>query len=506
MVAMRALLFHLIMIASGAALALAFAPFNLWTLAWLALVPPLWFATADRPRWLLSGGILFGVAWAVVMLDWLVTLFETEAYILWLIIGLMCALSFGVIGYVRRVWGLTTALILAPILWVGIEFFRSEIWPLRFAWLALPYTQHHNLPFLQLASVVGVYGLSLVMVAFAATLVFALRRRSRLPFIGVLIPVGLLNVVGVALLPELAQGQLRVVGAQLEAPPPYELQRALRRIDLENPEAALVVLPEYCLNLTVKSVGLDIVRAFARERWVIVGARLPAPDGDFYSGAVALAPGGEVVFQQEKSVPVPLMIDGLPAPERRLLETPIGKVGVGLCYDMDFTFVSDDLVRQGAEFLLYPTMDHSSCGVKPRIQHASLAPLRAIENRRWVMRVASSGVSCAVDPYGRITAQAGVDAPGGLIAAGIEMRSERTLYSRLGWLIPWVCMWATGFIVIAAVATDLLVRSQFRRKLPAKALEPQGERQAVPPPDLSVNKEEIPAVVSSPGGPSHAEH
>jgi apolipoprotein N-acyltransferase len=311
--------------------------------------------------------------------------------------------------------------------------------------------------------VVGVYGLSLLMVVWAAMAVLSLRRRSLVPFVAANVVVAAFCGITFAYrgLYLYKSAGTTIAGAQLESPTVSDLRASLTLLEEEQRSADIVVFPEYCLDLTgAGSVKLDLLKDFARQRkrWVVVGAKLPAPNGGYYSGVIALAPGGEQVFRQEKSVPVPLMNDGLPAPERRLLETPYGKIGVAICYDMDFTFVSDDLVRQGAEFLLYPTMDCAEWGAKQRTQHAAIAPLRAIENCRWVMRVASSGVSCIVDPTGRVITRQGVDAPGGLIAGVVWMHSEQTLYARGGWLIPWVCFWATALLLPAAVVTDLCAR------------------------------------------------
>jgi apolipoprotein N-acyltransferase len=257
------------------------------------------------------------------------------------------------------------------------------------------------------------------------------------------------------------------------------------------------VLPEDCLNLMGPSRALGVVQEFAQQRWIVAGARLPAPDGEFYNSAIALAPGGDMVFQQQKSVPVPLMADGVPARERHLLHTPFGNIGIAICYDMGFTFVADDLVRQGADFLIYPTMDHSSWGDNQRRQHAAIAPLRAIENRRWVMRVASSGISCAIDPTGHVVARQEIDARGGLIAARLEQRSDQTLYARAGWTIPWICLWGTALVIAGVVVTDIgtKLRAAFgSRQVPAAEISseflatPGAEPALNAPPQLSANE------------------
>jgi apolipoprotein N-acyltransferase len=111
-------------------------------------------------------------------------------------------------------------------------------------------------------------------------------------------------------------------------------------------------------------------------------------------------------------------------------------------------------------------MEPVGWGDTERMQHPMVTPLRAIENRRWVMRVASSGVSQVIDPYGRVVAQLGIDAPGGRIAAKVGWHSERTPYLRAGWLIPYLCMWATPLIVVSAAVVQWRRR---RRTLPRAA-------------------------------------
>ena len=68
-----------------------------------------------------------------------------------------------------------------------------------------------------------------------------------------------------------------------------------------------------------------------------------------------------------------------------------------------------------------------------------MAPARAIEYRRWVVRAASSGVSQIIDPFGRVKESLGVGLTG-TISGEIEGRSLLTFYARFGYLLAPFCL------------------------------------------------------------------
>ena len=79
--------------------------------------------------------------------------------------------------------------------------------------------------------------------------------------------------------------------------------------------------------------------------------------------------------------------------------------------------------------------------------------MRAIENRRWVLRSTNTGVTASIDPYGRIVAQAPRNTRTNLLAP-YALVSETTFYTRHGDLFAYACA------IISAVG--LLVRFRFR--------------------------------------------
>jgi apolipoprotein N-acyltransferase len=84
-------------------------------------------------------------------------------------------------------------------------------------------------------------------------------------------------------------------------------------------------------------------------------------------------------------------------------------------------------------------------------QHASMAPMRAVENRRSLARSANSGVSLMCDPYGRVLEALPIFERGYLVE-DLPVVSERTFYSRHGDVVPWAVTVLAGIALPASWA------------------------------------------------------
>jgi apolipoprotein N-acyltransferase len=166
----------------------------------------------------------------------------------------------------------------------------------------------------------------------------------------------------------------------------------------------LFVLSEYTFDGPVPGQ----VKNWCREhrRYLIVGGKEDGPNKNFYNTAFVIGPAGEIVFRQVKSVPIQFFKDGLPAPEQKLWDSPWGKIGICICYDLSYTRVTDQLIRLGARAIIVPTMDVAEWGRHQHELHARVAPVRAAEYGVPIFRLASSGISQSVDRAGRVTATA----------------------------------------------------------------------------------------------------
>jgi apolipoprotein N-acyltransferase len=359
---------------------------------------------------LITGGLI-----CALLLAFFVNIFGAFAALLW-IVG---ALPFGVflllLNLVHRRFGPTWAMCMTPVLWTGIEYFRSEVWYLRFAWL-LPGQAAALLPGVRL-DMGGVYGLGFVYVALAA---IAVGPGKRTRIVGIF---GLVLAAFLMYFPPLphssTSAELHVAGVQTEHMNASAIVEALDHLAISHPEAQILVLSELAFTGPVPSEVRDVV--IKHKRYLVAGGTAPIPGGGFYNTAFVVGPDGRDVFSQAKSVPVQFMIDGTPAPERHVWDSPWGKIGIAICYDACYARVMDDFIRQGACGLIIPTLDVARWGeFERRMLHGRVQPVRSAEYGIPTFGVWSSGVSQLTDRSGRIVAKAGYPGPGDTIAGGFD--------------------------------------------------------------------------------------
>src|SRR5215472_4294165 len=89
-------------------------------------------------------------------------------------------------------------------------------------------------------------------------------------------------------------------------------------------------------------------------------------------------------------------------------------------------------------------------------QHMAMARVRAVENRRWLLRATNTGITVSVDPYGRVVAQLPENIRGELDAP-YAFRSDLTLYARWGDWIAWLCVLG-ALVLVLSVARDTRAR------------------------------------------------
>jgi apolipoprotein N-acyltransferase len=304
---------------------------------------------------------------------------------------------------------------LAPFLWTGLEFFRSELYYLRFSWLnpGFVFSNSGALPYL---AAYGVYGIGFLFMA--AVGISNLSGRAK--------QLGIAALLAALLYPAIIKPgdssprkSLQVTGVQLEFPDTASVISALNKAAAKFPDTSLFVLSEYTFTRSVP----DSVRAWCRShgKYLVIGAEDPAPHSDFYNMACVIDTNGDIVFRQAKCVPIQFMKDGVPASQQQLWDSPWGKIGIAICYDASYSRVTDELVRQGAQALIIPTMDIADWGAAQHLLHARIAPMRAAEYALPVFRVCSSGISQFIDTTGRVLSSAPFPGDGAMLSAEIPL-------------------------------------------------------------------------------------
>ncbi len=374
------------------------------------------------------------------------------AYALMLGLALHLALFVGLFAWllaraVRR-FGLT-GVWLAPWLWVATEWLRAWLgWD--FPWVLLGSSQSSVLPVVQLASVTGVYGLSaLVALTGTAAAVLALGGRAA-DRRGALAVAALVVVV-------VAAGSWRVArGTLLQAGMPIRvglLQGNVPQDDKWNPALRGEILDRY-VNLSRQAIGagaqlvvwpeastpfffeLDAVMA-APVRRLAVESRVPflvgtdefargtngQPDR-YYNTAVLVGPDGRSreTYRKVQLVPfgeyvpfkrllffvgplIEAVSDFTPGTDLKVFEIEGSRFSVAICYEAVYGRIAQTFVSRGSELLMTITNDAWFNRSSAAEQHFEQAALRAVEQGRYLVRAANTGISGAVDPYGRVLAR-----------------------------------------------------------------------------------------------------
>jgi apolipoprotein N-acyltransferase len=341
-------------------------------------------------------------------------IFSVAAIVLWLVLAFWVGLFAAVVcGSIRR-WGKVKVSWLIPVIWTGMEYFRSELYYLKFSWLNVGYALPMGSEFF------GMYGVALVI--FSVATFFFFWRQMKLSLFGLLTSLAIAAVVYALQLPAIS-GQprpaLTLVGIQIEFPSEALVPQILNHALAKSTNAPIFVLSECTLDGGVP----DSLKNWCREhsRYLVVGGKDVVTNHGYYNTAFVVGTNGEIVFKQAKSVPVQFFDDGLPARKQEVWNSPWGKIGICICYDLSYTRVTDELVRQGAQLLIVPTMDMDEWGRHEHELHSRVAPVRAAEYGIPIFRLASSGILQAVDGDGQVVAQTKFAGNGDILSAQLRL-------------------------------------------------------------------------------------
>lgn len=365
-----------------------------------------------------------------------------------------------------------------PLAWTGLEWLRGVLFG-GFPWVPLGNSQVTVLPVVQVASLFGVYGLSLLVAtvntAVAAALVQSGRRRAAAMGAAGLVVVatagwgawrladGSLLRQGTPLRVGLVQGNV----AQQDKWDPREAYRiftthlAMTRLAARQ-GAEAVLWPESSTPFTFEHDprGDRMLRDLAREIGIpILFGSNQVEQGDpdrYYNAAFLLAPDGgtAAVYRKMRLVPfgeyVPLgnWLSFFPPLVQTLagfapftagdavVLLPVGghRLSTAICYEVVYPALVRQAVLEGSELLTTITNDAWYGSTSAPHQHFEQAAMRAIENGRYLARAANTGISGVIDPYGRVVARSGLFET--TVVMG-EVRPIRalTVYARIGDLV-----------------------------------------------------------------------
>ena len=134
-----------------------------------------------------------------------------------------------------------------------------------------------------------------------------------------------------------------------------------------------------------------------------------------------------------------------------------------ICFEDSFGYISREFVLRGAEVIVNMTNDSWSGHVAAAMQHMSKAVFRAIENRRSVVRCSNGGITCVIDPNGAILQMLEPYTEGYLIGKVPVYTDKQTLYTKWGDWFAVLCLTSAGIILIGGVVYSIF-RGKRREK------------------------------------------
>jgi apolipoprotein N-acyltransferase len=138
---------------------------------------------------------------------------------------------------------------------------------------------------------------------------------------------------------------------------------------------------------------------------------------------------------------------------RVIFSTDGHRFGVFICYEEIFPDEVRLFVKRGARVLVNISNDGWYGDTCAPWQTLNMSRMRAVENRRWLLRATNTGLTTIIDPYGRLTASVPRHALIAL-AAKFGYRTDLTFYTVYGDVFAYLCgIISFGIIAAAALAT-----------------------------------------------------
>ncbi|MCX7597810.1 MAG: apolipoprotein N-acyltransferase [Armatimonadetes bacterium] len=481
-----------VLLAAAAGLVMfgAFPPLDAGALAWLALVV-FFFALSQcrRPSW----GFLTGLIYGVFFFGPLTLYISRFGFVPWALLTLVEALFFGLLGYLGAGLNVlprpgTRAVGLAS-LWVLFEYLRAHRGSLSLTLGDVYYTQWAELSLLQLASLGGGHLVTFVMALLTAALatvaaawlplplyrppgmgpIFARDAARSLLLVYAVLFFGFFwgswayragqRAIAAAdekkgLLVGYAQAAVPTSGFGRSEDIPQAAEAYFRLTETLPHGLHLIVWPETAIPavLDANPEYRERLQALAKrcKCYVLAGTNLQAPEGRLFNTLLLFDPQGRLTDQYAKThlvlfgeyVPwrdrLPWLkrfpirdFDYAPGEELKVMHAAGVRFAPLICFEALFPQLTRQVCRQGAELLVFCTSDVWAQGTYELSQHSRTAIVRAVEARRYVVRVATDGESMIVSPFGNRWGILPIGQPG-IEAQTVHPIRALSVYHRLG--------------------------------------------------------------------------
>jgi len=494
---------------SGILLVFSFPTFNLYPLAWFALVPFIVSLYGKEPSNAFRQGLVLGVVYFFGTTYWIyhsishyggvpLILSLVTVLILSLYLGLYPSL-FALLFSLKIRYSKLPAFLLAPVLWVSLEYARAYALT-GFPWSSIGYSQYQFLYGIQSADLTGIYGTSFLVVSCNGAIadIFITRKRLRdIPLFPVRMTIIGIATIALLFLSNVVYGYWRlhqdrpgdplkvsIVQGNIDQSKKWEpafqdeVINTYKNLTLQAAASSpqIVIWPETAVPFFF---GYDAFHTqdllnFQRRlnTYVLFGTvavKNPPSEGSppqLMNSAVLLNKDGIVTYTYYKIHLVPFgeyvplksifffldkLVSGvgdfIPGKSYVRAQPPFGTFATFICYEIIFPGLVRKFYSKGGDFIVTITNDAWFGRTSGPYQHFSMAVFRAIENRKPLIRAANTGVSGFIDSNGKILAETPLFTRDVMTR---EIKTDRSIsvYSRFGDIFSYLCIVAALIMLI----------------------------------------------------------
>jgi apolipoprotein N-acyltransferase len=501
----------LLAVLSGAILSLSYYGSHPGFYSWFCLAILLFSLLGARARVAFFCGFLHGLIFVLTCVSWVAEVLSVHGgmstaagWAVLLLIAAVWGCSVGLSTWiVQRLsqQGIGLALFGAPFLWISTEVFRAYLPEISFPWGLLGYPAAGNPAIVQLTTITGIYGVSFLVAVFNSLLVWILaspseKRKSKLAVVaGVLLVLLAVQMIGPRFVPRASASHVaRVVQPNFPENEQYvgdwyadhkadmaQLEQLSLRRSPGAQQPDLLVWPEapapfsfqdphfgpYISGLAAEFQHPVIVGIIDWKPIVESGRGGPRTGLVPYNSAAMLNSIGQKAFTYDKIHLVPFG-EYEPFPLIHQVVTSVSEevggfhkgavrnVGhfadgntfsVFICYEAIYAGEIRQFANNGAQLLVNISNDGWFGKSEAAEQHLRMARVRAVENRRWLIRDTNSGITASIDPYGNVSrvmqrdTRAAADLP-------YDFRIGKTIYTRFGDWFAWMCVAISAILVL----------------------------------------------------------
>lgn len=496
---------------SGAILSLSFYGAHSSFYSWFCLALLLFSLLGARAWVAFFCGFLHGLIFVLTCVSWVAEVLSVHGgmsvaagWAVLLLIATIWGCSIGLFTWmVQRLsrQGIGPALFGAPFLWISTEVLRAYLPEISFPWGLLGYPAAGNPALVQLTTITGIYGVSFLVAVFNSLLVWILaspseKRKNRLAVVfGAFVILVVVQIAGPRFVPTATASHVaRVVQPNFPENMQYvgdwyvehkadmaELEQLSLRRSLGSPQPDLLIWPEapapfsfqdprfgpYISRLATEFQHPVVVGIIDWKPILESGRGIPRTGLVPYNSAAVLNSIGQRIFLYDKIhlvpfgeyEPFPLIhqvvtsvseeVGGFrKGKERNVGHFPNGNAfSIFICYEAIYAGEIRQFANNGAQLLINISNDGWFGKSEAAEQHLRMARVRAVENRRWLIRDTNSGITAAIDPYGNVTrvmqrdTRAAADLP-------YDFRTDKTIYTRFGDWFAWMCVGVSAILVM----------------------------------------------------------